>query len=153
MDPGTALMLVSSGVKAVGSIAGAQSQAKGMKAEASIADANARATGQQYAQREDQVRREARQKMGAMAAGIAESGTGFTGSNLDLLRQDGALAELDALNTRYEGSVKATSYRNQATGLRKQASATLTAGWIGAATEALGAGANYFGGMKPKKGA
>jgi len=145
MDPFTAAMVAAGTLKAVGSVVEGQSQAKAAKAEARIADANAQMTYDQTNQREEQVRRESRLALSDQAAAIAESGTGFTGSNLDVMKQSATNAELDALNTRYQGSVTALSYKNKAAGLRRAASDSLRSGWIGAGTAALQTIGSYGG--------
>lgn len=143
MDPFTAAMVAAGTMKAVGSLVEGQSQAKAYKAEARMADANAQMTYDQTNQREEQVRRESRAALSDQAAAVAQSGTGFTGSNLDVMKQSAANAELDALNTRYQGSVTAVSYKNKAAGLRRAASDSLRAGWLGAGTAALSTVASY----------
>lgn len=74
------------------------------KADAARGTANAR---------EDQQRREARFMAGQRRAAIAESGTGLGGSNADIDRQSEIMAELDALNIRYEGATQSTGLLNQ----------------------------------------
>ena len=75
---------------------------------------NAKAVGDQSAMREQAMRRESAQLLGAQRAAIAESGTGTGGSNGLIAAQDAALAELDAMTERYEGRLKMTVYDNQA---------------------------------------
>lgn len=74
------------------------------KADAARSTANAR---------EDQQRREARFMAGQRRAAIAQSGTGLGGSNADIDRQSEIMAELDALNIRYEGATQSTGLLNQ----------------------------------------
>jgi hypothetical protein len=61
---------------------------------------------QGFGQREEQQRRDARILAGKRRAAIAQSGTGFDGSNADVERQSQIFAELDALNIRYQGELE-----------------------------------------------
>ncbi len=54
--------------------------------------------------------------MGEQRAATAQSGTGFGGSNADLLDQSATLAELDMLNIAYEGQMRARGHEIQAQG-------------------------------------
>lgn len=74
---------------------------------------NARLLGQQTSAREEALRRDARKVLGAERAGIAQSGVGFGGSSLDVMRRSTAAAELDALNIRYAGDLERTGILNQ----------------------------------------
>jgi hypothetical protein len=71
-----------------------------------VGEQNAALAAQQAGAREEDVRRRARQALGAQRAAIAQSGTGFAGSNFDIMRQSTANAELDALNVRYAGTLE-----------------------------------------------
>lgn len=106
------------------------------QSDASLQAANAR---------EEQQRRIARFASGERQAAIAQSGTGLGGSNADVDRQSEILAELDALNIRYEGQTQSTGLLNQskldgfqADAYGKAAKRARTDGYIGAASAALG---------------
>lgn len=139
-------------IAVIGAIAGAKAssdQANAQKAasrynqlvgkqqsDASLQAANAR---------EEQQRRVARFASGERQAAIAQSGTGLGGSNADVDRQSEILAELDALNIRYEGATQSTGLLNQskldgfqADAYGKAAKRARTDGYIGAASAALG---------------
>ena len=79
---------------------------------AAVTRQNILTNSQQAGIREEQVRRDARQTLGEQAAAVAESGTGFGGSNRDLMEQDSAKAALDALNARYEGKLNRRNQQN-----------------------------------------
>lgn len=83
------------------------------------------ATQQAYAD-EEAHRREARAFMGAQAAAMAQAGTGIEGSNELLVQQSAALAELDALNIRYRGLIRAADLGYRAKEAKK--GGTLSAG-------------------------
>lgn len=67
-----------------------------------------------YGQLEEQQRRQARLEAGKRRAAIAQSGTGFDGSNADVERQSQIFAELDALNIRYQGELEYGALTEQA---------------------------------------
>lgn len=106
------------------SVAGAQKQAEAQEnsyiAQAQANDYNAQvmrnnavtASNQSNAKEEAQ-RRHFRALQGQAYAGVAQSGTGFDGSNSDMLEQNSLNNELDALTIRYEG-------QNQVKGLIAQ---------------------------------
>lgn len=96
-------------------------------------------------------RRRAREVLGEQRAGIAQSGTGFGGSNADLMEQSQTLAELDALNLAYEGDLKSKGFLEQskiegvsAASNRRNAGSARTSGYIGAG-RALLVGAGSYG--------
>jgi hypothetical protein len=97
-----------------GSVADGQSSAAQRGYGAQLARENSKLVGDQAAARELSLRRESGQALGEQRAAVAESGTGLGGSNGLLMAQDAALAELDALNTRYEGRLKMHEYDDQA---------------------------------------
>jgi hypothetical protein len=64
-----------------------------------------------YGQQEEMVRRQSRVAAGDRRARIAESGTGFGGSNAAAEYQAEMFSELDALNVRYEGQMQSHDLR------------------------------------------
>jgi len=110
-----AIMNIASGVMGVaGNVADGQASAAQRAYGSQVARENARTVGDQSAAQEESLRRESRDTLAAQRAAIAESGTGFGGTNSLLMAQDAALAELDALNVRYEGRLKMQELDNQA---------------------------------------
>jgi hypothetical protein len=150
------IMAATAAVAALGAIHSAQAQSASYKSAAAAARYNAQAemqnatTAQQAASaNEMSLRRQNDARMGAMRAAAAESG-GYTGTNLELLDQSATRMELDALNTRYRGQGQATGMLAQANldayqarVDRMNASSAMTAGYYGAASQALGAFSNY----------
>ncbi|MBX3480001.1 MAG: hypothetical protein KF842_06350 [Caulobacter sp.] len=111
---GTILNIASAVTGVAGNVADGQASAAQRGYGALAARENARTVGDQAAAREVALRRESRETLGAQRAAIAESGVGDGGANRLLMAQDAALAELDALNLRYEGRLKMAEYDNQA---------------------------------------
>lgn len=95
------------------SSASANAQAQAMNYQAKVDENNAQTARDQAAVREEQQRRRFAALEGQAMAGIAQSGTGFDGSNLDMLKQNAVNNELDALTIRYEGQTKANSFDAQ----------------------------------------
>lgn len=159
-DPVTMALVAAAGLQAVGTLASGYSQASGLNAQAdaykqqaTIADANARSASAQADLREEQIRREGRQEISAQRVAAATSGTGMGGSTGDLIRQNQTFAAMDALNTRYEGALRRTSFENEASGLRhasksarRQARGAVLGGWLGAAGLALSGVSSAYGG-------
>lgn len=103
-----------------------------------------------YGQREEQFRRVSRSELARQSAVAAEAGLG---GNPDLERQNAVLAELDALNIRYEGELESYGYESQARlsdfnarNLRRTGRTVEKAGYIGAAGDLLGGYGNYLAG-------
>lgn len=108
-------------MQGVGMAAGAQGSALSKHQQADMLDYQAQqnrygATNavQQAGQSEETQRRIADQQLGAARAGAAQSGVGLDGSAADVVQQSATNAELDALNIRYGGVLKAKAATDQA---------------------------------------
>ncbi len=131
-----------------------ESQAEWNQYNAAIQRQNAGAALQQSASEQARQNRQARRVMGEQRAAVAQSGTGFGGSNADLLDQSATLAELDMLNIAYEGQMRARGHEIQAQGEdysrkvnRRNAGNAKTAGIFSAGRSLLtGVGRGYGGG-------
>lgn len=120
-------------------------QAENEQYAADMAKANRDISARQYSAREEALRRSARQALGAQRAAIAESGTGFGGSNLAIQKQSTANAELDALNLRYQGALERVGFDAEIStrlynksALRKGASQAMRLRWFNAASAFFG---------------
>lgn len=149
---GTTLANVSAGINAVGALVSGIESSKSSRTQADLAKANA-ATANQNAksafdvgiQKEEGVRRQSAQQLGAQSAAASESGfVSNSGSMLNTQVQSAGEAELDALQTRYQGILQGQAYTDQATNDELQAKAansnagnSLINGVIGAGTAAL----------------
>ena len=134
-DPVTIMLVASSAMQAVGAIqqgkaaeANAQSQANAARYNAQVKEMQAGVERQQANVREDQQRRKARQILGQQQAAVAQSGTGFMGSNIDVIDQSSYAAELDALTIRYEGEMRAKGLLAEAEQEEYYAKSALVAG-------------------------
>lgn len=116
-----ALIIASTAMAAVGAIKQGQAQEASYKAQANaqeynaqVARNNAQVASEQANAQEEQQRRKFGALQGQAVAGIAQSGTGFDGSNADILKQNAINNELDALTIRYEGQQKSSGLMAQA---------------------------------------
>lgn len=155
-----AFQIASTAFQVIGAISDAnsrsdayESQAEWNRYNATISRQNADAARQQSAAQQGQQNRRARQLMGEQRAAAAQSGTGLTGSNLDLLDQSATLAELDMLNIAYEGEMRARGHLINAQGEDYSASANKgnarnarRAGLFNAGRSLLSGAASYRGG-------
>lgn len=105
-------------------VSGAGALVQGQDAR-SAGDYNARMLGLQAHTAQVQAvadeytqRRQARQVMGEQAASLAQAGGGYGGTTAGVIEQSAVNAELDALNIRYGGRMKATGLLAQAAGER-----------------------------------
>ncbi|MCA8065494.1 hypothetical protein [Burkholderia sp. AU38729] len=117
------LSLISAGVSAAGALASGVAKSSAESQQAAIMDRNAQLADNQatqvYAQgvnREEAQRQQSDQQLGAQRAATAESGFNpNAGSALDTQVQSVRNAELDALQTRYQGILQGQSLEDQAT--------------------------------------
>lgn len=158
-DIGTALIIASTAVSAVGAISAGNAQAASYKAQAQAQEfnsqqqlKNADRVAAEYSVREDNLRRQQAKFLGRQRAALAESDTGLgTGSNLDVTNEDTQNAELDALTLRYEGQqerrgllLDATYSNYDATVSRMNASSARQAGYMSAFGKVLGGAGRYY---------
>ena len=111
-----------------------------MKTEAGIALG-------QGAEAEAQSRRNSREAIGRQAAAFGASGAGYGGSSARAMDQSLVNQELDALNTRYKGTLTAYGYNTQASIDEQAAKNDQTSAAINAGTAAMkGLGSMYSAG-------
>lgn len=138
------LMLAGTAASMYGGYRSSQSQAANQEYQAKIEEYNANIArrqaeieGAQAAQRENLARTQGRKIIGAQRAGMMEAGLGSVGSALDVHGESVVAAEVDALNVRYEGTLKRLSLLEDAAikdsnarMLKSSAKETRKAGWI-----------------------
>jgi hypothetical protein len=165
-------LAASTAVSAIGAIQQGQAQEASYKSQAAaaeynsqinqnnatVAKYNAQSSAQQAAAAEDAQRRKFAALEGSASAGVAQSGTGFEGSNADVLKQNAVNNELDALNIRYQGNQQKNSFINTssnynaqsnldlmgASAARNNASNAVTGSYLNAGSNLL-AGATKYG--------
>lgn len=127
-----------------------KSQQQALEYNAAVQKNNARAASEQANVAEEAQRRRFAALQGEAIAAIGQSGTGFDGSNLDVLRQNKVNAELDALNIRYQGQMQAQGLlaqseldKMQARQAKANAGAARTSGYLSAGANLLQGASNY----------
>lgn len=130
MDP---ISMAVAGIGAATKLVGGLSDAAAYKANARSSMQEANVALDQSAREEGQARRDASQLTGAQIAAAGASGTTLEGSNSQFIIDQAVQSEMNALNARYAGQVKATSLRNQAKVQKWQARGALTGAILGAA--------------------
>lgn len=152
------MSVASATAAAYGAISSAQAQAASYRSQQKAAEYNAQANQQNAnaaeaaaSANELAMRRTNDQRMGAIRAAVASGTGGFSGTSGELVDQDASNMELDALNTRYRGTLEAHSMNSQATLNQYQgdvagmnAASATQAGYVGAAASALGTMSNYY---------
>jgi hypothetical protein len=148
-DPVTWAYIAAAASAATAVVGGVQASNQA-ETEADIQKANAEAAAQQASAAEDLQRRRNRGVLARQRAAIAESGIGFGGS-AERLQQDSAVqAELDALNVRYEGTVRQMGFKTGAQFSKAQASNAMSGAYLAAGGELLG-GASDVHALKVKQ--
>lgn len=151
------IMAATAAITAYGAVSSAKAQsasyknqAKADQYNATVNSQNADASEAAGSANELALRRQNEQRMGAIRAQIGAKGGGFTGTNLALVDQDASNMELDALNTRYRGQMEARGLLSEANldqygaiTSNQNAGRVMRAGYLGAASSALGSFANY----------
>ena len=140
-----ALMAVATATSAVAAVQQGQAQADAADAQSKAAEYNAQVSRQnarnailQASAQEDQIRRENAYKLGELRGSLLEAGIGSSGTAESVLNSSVRNTELDALNVRYGGQLKANSLLTganldsfSADVYRNQASQAQTAGYLG----------------------
>ncbi len=139
------LMIASSAFSAIGSIAQGNAANAAAQANANAMNQQAEAESRAAGAREEQQRRANRQFLGGQRAALAQAGIGVDGSAYDIARQSSINAEMDALNIRYEGNLRAKGLRDQATMQRFEGRQARSAGFLGAGAAILQGAASYAG--------
>lgn len=140
---GAGLAALGTGVSAISAIQQGQAQSDAAKYNAQVAENNAIAA-RQKATFDEQMRREQLARVQAQArANIGKGGGEFTGSALDIMAENAAAAELDALAIRYGGETRATGLQAQAVVDRSQADSARVGGYFGAGAKILSGAAMF----------
>lgn len=135
---GTAGSLTLGGVlSTVGAITGIAGAAAGTRAEANAADYNASVTRMEARAEEARRRRAADRQRGAIKSGIGKSGVTTQGTPLMVLAESAEIAEIDALNARWQGETTAALHKSQAKSLRKSIPFTVGASLLSTAGSRL----------------
>jgi len=155
------LIIAATAASTVGALYGGAQQASSYNQQAAAAEQGAAAGRLQARQAYDagtsnevMQRRQAAQQLGAQRAAVAESGFNpNSGSALQVQRDSAINAEMDALQTRYEGLLRGNAFDQQARQdeyqakvLRSSAKNARTSSYVSAAAAAL-SGATAYGSL------
>lgn len=100
-------------LQAAGQVSQGQAQKRAGSYNSAMLDQEARALSNQYGNEEAAMRRRNALQLGNMSAAAAQAGTSTGASTQSLERQSATTAELDALNLRYMGHIRAMGYEAQ----------------------------------------
>lgn len=139
------LPIIAAIASAASGVVGAIGAAQKGEAEAKAAEFNAqnqRTQANMEIQKANEEERRARitgkKQLGKMVAATSASGINLEGSALDVLDESASNVELDALNIRHQGQMRAWSLRQGAELDTMRASSSRQAGTLGAASSLLG---------------
>lgn len=140
------LALGASAMQAAGAVAGGIQANQTAKYNAKILDQQARDEIAAASSESNSIRRRAAQETGSQVASVAGSGLLLEGSPADVIAQNAAEMELDAMTALWSGQARATGLNNAARMARYEGRQAMTNGIIsGVSSLAMGA-ANTFGG-------
>ena len=140
------LALGASAMQAAGAVAGGIQANQTAKYNAKILEQQGRDEIAAAGAESNSLRRKAAQETGSQVASVAGSGLLLEGSPADVIAQNAAEMELDAMQTMWSGQAKFTGYKNQARMTRYEGRQAMTNGIVsGVSSMAMGA-ANAFGG-------
>lgn len=106
----------------------AKSQSQAAEYNATVSTQNAQIARNNASIREEVQNRKSRSILAQQFAGTAQAGIGFSGTAVDVFSQSETMAELDALNIRYEGDLQSRGLLAEAAGERYQSQAALVNG-------------------------
>ncbi len=145
LDAATALAALAAVVSAAGAVQQGETARKSAEYQAAIAENNALAARQQAEHDERQHREKARQVLSAQRAKAAKGGVlTEQGSPLFVSTDTGESAEIDALNIRRGGQLRATDYQSQAALGRFQGQATQQQSYLQAGSSLLSAAGSAY---------
>lgn len=142
---GAPLMIAATAMQGVGALAQAEGQAQAAEYQQRVAYNNSVLATKQAEFDEKRQRIKSKKELGAMRAAYGASGVQIDASALDVLEESAAAAEMDALNIRHGGQLRAIGYRNEAAMAGYEAEASRRAGAFGAASAVLGGASKIYG--------
>ncbi len=140
------LALGAAAVQAAGAVAGGIQQNNVAKANAKALEQAGRNEVMAAAGEASSIRRKAAQETGSQVASVAGSGLELAGSPADVIAQNAAEMELDAMTALWSGQARNTQYRNQAKITRWEGRQAMTSGIISGVSSLAGGAFTAFGG-------
>lgn len=136
--------LIAAGIAAVGAINQGNAAAGAAKYNQILAKGNASAAKYQAAEEERRFRVSVRKQIGTSRAQYGASGVGMEGSPLSVLEESAYNAELDAINIRNSGRLKALGFNAEANLQSYYGKSSQYSAGIGAASSLLKGGYDYY---------
>jgi hypothetical protein len=136
--------LAGTAVSAVGAVVQGDNARKLQHTQADQARLNAEEGSRQATLQIESQRTKARSVIGQQLAATSESGTGLSGSNLDLLNQSLYNNEADSMNIRYGADRQAAGLNQQANINDNQADAAMTGSYLSAAGTLVGGASRSY---------
>lgn len=137
-------------IAAAGTAYAGVKQAQAQDYNAKVAQNEANLSIDQANAQEGQVRRMSREQMGRQAAAFAASGVGYGGSTENALDQSAVNSELDALNTRYKGSITGYGYGVQSGIDKADSQSSYVSAALLAGSQYLKTGGKNYAGSPPQ---
>lgn len=128
----------------VGTLAGGLATSKAEAYNAKINDSQARVAEDQAAAKYSAIMTKGRQTTASNTAATLVGGGQISGSNARMLEQSDTFQTLDALTAIYEGNVKATGYRNEASQARANSKNAKVGAFLGAGAKLLGGASSVY---------
>lgn len=129
---------------AVGNIKKANAEAEAQEYNANLAEENARQTMLKASEDEQRSRFNSKLELGSIRAAYGASGVTMDGTATEVLEQNAAIAEKNALDIRTQGLRQAKAYQDEATLLRKGAKSSREAGIFQAIGSGLSSATNMY---------
>src|SRR5882762_5539894 len=128
---------IAAGASAAGALYQGAKQSQADQYNSQVMKNQQRVAIEQATAQEGMVRRNSREALGKQAAAFSGAGVGYGGSSETALDQSAINQELDALNTRYKGSVVGYGYGVESGILRDQSKQDMTASILLAGAQAF----------------
>lgn len=137
MTMSVALTAFSTAFKIIGSMQQARAGSNAARFNEQVNLQNAAIARNNAAENANRSRLETRRRLGAIRAAAGANNVGLEGSPLDILEDQAATGELDALTIQHEGEIEARGFDNSATLNRSRAKNARRAGFTSAGSALL----------------
>lgn len=125
-------------IAVAGAVVNAVGQKQQLESQQKAALYNAEVKRQEAAAEENRRRRESQAQLGAISAARAKAGITMSGSALTVMQESAELAEIDALNARWQGQTGADLDKMQARSAREAVPYAVGSSLLSGASKAYG---------------
>lgn len=126
---------VGTALSSIGTAVGTLGALQSSRADATASDMNAASARAEAASKENAQRIAAQRQLGSIRANISKSGATMAGTPLMVLAESAANAEIDALNTQYNGQRESALYSSRASNTRRAGSIRAGASLLSSASK------------------